>query len=60
MLDDRIRKFFDWLAPRLLEGDLEWVEDVYDYPLSFFIEDQIRLEKSPSDTIAYILSLIHI
>ena len=56
MLDDRIRKFFDWLAPRLLHGDLDWVEDVYDYPLSFFVGDKIRLETSSSETIAYILA----
>ncbi len=56
LVDDQIRRFFDWLAPKLLQGDLEWLEHVYDYPLSFFTGNEIRIENGPADMAAYILA----
>ena len=54
MVDERIRTFFDWLVARLFEGELDWLEEVYVYPYSIFIGDEIRLETVPEETAAYL------
>ena len=54
MVDARVQEFFDWLVVRLLEGELDWLEDVYVYPMALFIGDEIRVENGPEDTALYL------
>lgn len=48
--------FFDWLASRYERGPLDWTEDVFLYPYSLFVGDQIHVETCAADTHSYILT----
>ncbi len=39
----------------MLNGDLDWVAEVYDYPLSVFVEGNIRIESGPEDTATHLM-----
>ncbi len=54
MQDNRVANFFDWLASALCDGPLDWVENVYVYPMSLFIGPITRIEKTPEETREYI------
>ncbi len=53
-MPEGLQDFFQQLGERLFQGDLKWLSDVYLYPLSIFVGDDIRVEQSPEDTMAYI------
>lgn len=44
--------FFQTLADAFLQGDHEWLADVYMYPLVVYVEGEIFLERTPSETLA--------
>lgn len=51
-----VQSFFSWLSNELLLGDLGWLEDVFLYPYSLFIDGEIRVEHSPEETLDYLRS----
>jgi len=53
--EDRISAFFEWLAGALFDGDLDWVDDVYIFPMSIFSGVDMRVDQTAEQMRAYIL-----
>ena len=53
-MDGRFEEFFEKLSERFLTGPLDWIEDVYLYPLSVFKGGNIHIERGPDDTRDYL------
>lgn len=50
----RITAFFEWLAGALFDGDMDWVDHVYLYPMSTFSGVSMRVDRTPDQMRAYL------